>query len=331
MAFMPEDVLNKNFTATQFRRGYDEHEVDDFLDEIVVELRRLTSENEDLSKQLKTCLEDKGVIPADAKDKIAAARQSAEQSERDAVARVARANADAERAESRAAERVRAERDSDVRIAKANADAEHAEAQAAARKKAAEEAANEVAKSSYAAPVAAKDVGRDSAPVGGAADAGLGSAAGVLALAEKLHAEYVSEGQKTRERLISEGQLRHDQVLGEATAKQEELRSAAQAKHDALVAEATARHEQMITEARERATGMVAEAQQKRAEVLQTLGHERSLLQKKIDELRTFERDYRARLKAHLEGQLQQLEQIGTDETAGNDSNGKRDGQRYDG
>jgi DivIVA domain-containing protein len=331
MAFMPEDVLNKNFTATQFRRGYDEHEVDDFLDEIVVELRRLTSENEDLSKQLKTCLEDKGVIPADAKDKIAAARQSAEQSERDAAARVARANADAERAESRAAERVRAERDSDVRIAKANADAEHAEAQAAARKKAAEEAANEVAKSSYAAPVAAKDVGRDSAPVGGAADAGLSSAAGVLALAEKLHAEYVSEGQKTRERLISEGQLRHDQVLGEATAKQEELRSTAQAKHDALVAEATARHEQMITEARERATGMVAEAQQKRAEVLQTLGHERSLLQKKIDELRTFERDYRTRLKAHLEGQLQQLEQIGTDETAGNDSNGKRDGQRYDG
>jgi len=30
------------------------------------------------------------------------------------------------------------------------------------------------------------------------------------------------------------------------------------------------------------------------AEVLQTLGHERSLLQQKIDELRTFERDYRA-------------------------------------
>ena len=32
MAFTPEDVLNKHFTATQFRRGYDEQEVDDFLD-----------------------------------------------------------------------------------------------------------------------------------------------------------------------------------------------------------------------------------------------------------------------------------------------------------
>ena len=318
MAFMPEDVLNKNFTATQFRRGYDEHEVDDFLDEIVVELRRLTSENEDLSKQLKTCLEDKGVIPSGAKDKIAAARLSAEQAERDSAARIAKANADAEHAESQAAERVRAEKDSGLRIARANADAERAEALAADRKKSAEEAANEIARSAFAVPAAAKEATRAPAESSGVGVAGLGSAAGVLALAEKLHAEYVSEGQQTRERLISEGQLRHDQVVGEATARQEELRYTAQAKHDALIAEATSRHEQMITEARERATGMVAEAQQKRAEVLQTLGHERSLLQQKIDELRTFERDYRARLKAHLEGQLHDLEQIGSKETADN-------------
>ena len=31
MALSPEDVLNKTFTTTQFRRGYDEREVDDFL------------------------------------------------------------------------------------------------------------------------------------------------------------------------------------------------------------------------------------------------------------------------------------------------------------
>jgi DivIVA domain-containing protein len=322
MAFMPEDVLNKNFTATQFRRGYDEHEVDDFLDEIVVELRRLTSENEDLARQLKVCQEDKGVIPSGAKDKIAAARVSAEQAERESAARIAKANAEAEQAESQASERLKAEKDSGLRIARANADADRAEALAAQRKKEAEEAANEIARPAFSVP-AAKDHDRNPAEVSGAPVAGLGSAAGVLALAEKLHSEYVSEGQKTRERLIGEGQLRHDQVIGEATAKQEQLRYASQAKHDALIAEATGRHEQMITEARERAAGMVAEAQQKRAEVLQTLGHERSMLQQKIDELRTFERDYRARLKSHLEGQLRALEQTGA--TAGSaDSDGKR-------
>ena len=52
MALTPEDVLNKNFTATQFRRGYDEQEVDDFLDEVVVELRRLLGENAELRRRL---------------------------------------------------------------------------------------------------------------------------------------------------------------------------------------------------------------------------------------------------------------------------------------
>ena len=51
----------------------------------------------------------------------------------------------------------------------------------------------------------------------------------VLALAQKLHDQYVAEGQETRERLISEGQSRHDQVVGEATARQEELLSTGQA------------------------------------------------------------------------------------------------------
>lgn len=41
----PEDVVNKRFGATKFRDGYDQDEVDDFLDEIVVELRRLTNAN----------------------------------------------------------------------------------------------------------------------------------------------------------------------------------------------------------------------------------------------------------------------------------------------
>jgi DivIVA domain-containing protein len=295
MAFMPEDVLNKNFTATQFRRGYDEHEVDDFLDEIVVELRRLSGENEDLNARLTMCLEDKGVIPPEAKSKVAAARASAEAAEKEADARIKKAVAEAEQAESEAAERKAA-------AAKAVADAEEA---------------------ARAVPAVVQNAEPAQAPEVAATAAGMGSAAGVLALAEKLHAEYVSEGQETRDRLITEGQALHDQVIGDAAAKEAELRSTAQTKHDALIAEATARHEQMITEARERSTGMLSEAQEKRAEVLQTLGHERSQLQKKIEELKVFERDYRGRLKAHLEGQLDRLERIGADEMTGSKNNGK--------
>ena len=52
MALTPEDVVNKRFQPTKFREGYDQDEVDDFLDEIVVELRRLNQENDDLRRQL---------------------------------------------------------------------------------------------------------------------------------------------------------------------------------------------------------------------------------------------------------------------------------------
>jgi DivIVA domain-containing protein len=52
MALTPEDVVNKRFQPTKFREGYDQDEVDDFLDEVVVELRRLNQENEELRQRM---------------------------------------------------------------------------------------------------------------------------------------------------------------------------------------------------------------------------------------------------------------------------------------
>jgi DivIVA domain-containing protein len=48
MALSPEEILSKRFQTTKFRDGYDQDEVDDFLDEVVVEMRRLVAENADL-------------------------------------------------------------------------------------------------------------------------------------------------------------------------------------------------------------------------------------------------------------------------------------------
>ena len=52
MPLTPEDVVNKRFQPTKFREGYDQDEVDDFLDEIVLEMRRMSQENEDLRQRL---------------------------------------------------------------------------------------------------------------------------------------------------------------------------------------------------------------------------------------------------------------------------------------
>lgn len=52
MALTPEDIVNKRFQLTKFRDGYDQDEVDDFLDEVVAEMRRVMQENEDLKQDL---------------------------------------------------------------------------------------------------------------------------------------------------------------------------------------------------------------------------------------------------------------------------------------
>lgn len=52
MALTPEEVINKRFQPTKFKEGYNPEEVDDFLDEIVIELRRLNAENSSLKRQL---------------------------------------------------------------------------------------------------------------------------------------------------------------------------------------------------------------------------------------------------------------------------------------
>ena len=67
MALTPEDVLNKTFTQTQFRRGYDEREVDDFLDDIVAEMRRMTKETDDLRGELNAVREGNGLAPVAAR------------------------------------------------------------------------------------------------------------------------------------------------------------------------------------------------------------------------------------------------------------------------
>src|SRR5690625_7306462 len=49
-----DDVLNKKFQPTKFREGYDQDEVDDFLDEVVNTLRAAYAENDELKARIAT-------------------------------------------------------------------------------------------------------------------------------------------------------------------------------------------------------------------------------------------------------------------------------------
>ncbi|GAB3892012.1 hypothetical protein GCM10027612_38830 [Microbispora bryophytorum subsp. camponoti] len=61
MPLTPADVRNKQFSTTRLRPGYDEEEVDAFLDEVEAELDRLIQENEELRAKLGECL--RGKVP----------------------------------------------------------------------------------------------------------------------------------------------------------------------------------------------------------------------------------------------------------------------------
>src|ERR1700757_1384984 len=60
MPLTPADVRNKQFSTTRLRPGYDEEEVDAFLDEVEAELDRLIQENEELRAKLAEVLRGGG-------------------------------------------------------------------------------------------------------------------------------------------------------------------------------------------------------------------------------------------------------------------------------
>lgn len=200
MALTPENVINKGFKFTKYTKGYSMEEVDDFLDEVVVELRRLNAENASLKRQLE-----------EAEAKLVAA----------------------ESAQSKVVEPEVVD----------NASAPAAEPAGTA---------------SASAPVA------ESEPVAAPAGPAPDSAASLLVMAQKVHDDYVAAGKAEKERLLGE--------------------------------------------ARSEATALVAEARTERNRVLGELDQTKKQLEISVDNLRSFEKQYRDGLRHLMESNLKELE-----------------------
>lgn len=232
MALTPEDVVNKRFQPTKFREGYDQDEVDDFLDEIVIELRRLNAENEDLRTQLAECVggsKSESSVPAP----VSAAAKTGQVT-------------------------------APVKEEKKSGSAKAEPAKSNGSKTAAAQTSAVPAKSE--APAAAA-----SAPAAGTSASAVSeteTAAGILAMAQKMHDDYVGAGVEQRDKIIAEAQIE--------------------------------------------ATGLITDAEDKSAKILSSLEQQKATLERKVEQLRGFERDYRSRLKAYIEGQLRDLDASGT-------------------
>ncbi len=83
--------------------------------------------------------------------------------------------------------------------------------------------------------------------------------------------------------------------------------AAAERTADDVVASARSEADTMLATARSKADNAEREATTKHQATMAALAGERSALEKQVDELRSFEREYRTRLKSYLEQQLREL------------------------
>src|SRR6185503_4016860 len=113
-----------------------------------------------------------------------------------------------------------------------------------------------------------------------------------------------------------------DEVEAELTRllrENEELRAKiAEARNEAnkIVGEARTRADGMEREARGKADALERDAQEKHRVAMGTLEQARASLERKVEDLRAFEREYRQRLKSYLESQMRQLESNSSDDSA---------------
>ncbi|MCU1414121.1 MAG: DivIVA protein, partial [Microbacteriaceae bacterium] len=78
--------------------------------------------------------------------------------------------------------------------------------------------------------------------------------------------------------------------------------------HEEHVREGIEKRDALIAEGHATAARVVSEAENAQRQQLSSLDQERQSLEHRIEELRSFERDYRQKLRGYIEGQLRELE-----------------------
>src|SRR5919108_4609192 len=137
-------------------------------------------------------------------------------------------------------------------------------------------------------------------------------AAKVLGLAQEMADRLTGEAKAEADGMLAEARTKSEQLLSEARSKSDSMVNEARTRAETMINDARTRAETLERQAREKAATLERDAQRKHAEVMGNITQEKNALEKKIDELRTFEREYRTRLKTYLESQLRELGERGS-------------------
>jgi DivIVA domain-containing protein len=288
MPLTPAEVHNVAFKKPPIgKRGYDEEEVDAFLDIVEVELSRLIEEN----NELKARPGGGGAIVANGGASVAELAAV-----RDDNGRLQARIGELEKALTHGKDGAQQQL---VQVQQQLAQTEQQLAQTRQQMQQAQVAAQQAQQQAAQAAQAAQQTAvRGGGP--SMSDEHHAQAVQMLALAQQTADQHLAQSKTEAERLLAEAQANAHAALTNA-----------QTQSDKHLAEAKARAEQIERESSAKAAQAVQDAEQRAATITAQLEQRKAALERRVEELRTFEREYRTRLKSYLESQLRDLDASG--------------------
>jgi DivIVA domain-containing protein len=120
-------------------------------------------------------------------------------------------------------------------------------------------------------------------------------------------APTIGDASAAAARLLEIASTNADQLMDQAREEADRIVGEARSKAERITNEARGKADRLETDARIRAQKLDDETNERRQAAVSTIDRERYELQREIEHLRAYEREYRARLKNYFQGQLDQL------------------------
>ena len=301
MPLTPADVHNVAFKKPPIgKRGYDDEEVDAFLDLVEAELLRLVEENADLRSQV-----------ADLEGQLAGRPAAAENASSSTghYSVLADNAAEAEKAEERAA-------------GQQNVEAQAVEVDEVVAVE--PEPQPEPAPAPAAQPVTAMDEHIQASRILALATE---TADRHVAEAKEKADQELAEAQAKAEELRTAAQQEHDSTIGNAKSEAERHLTEVRTNAAALLSDSQSKAAATEKSAQERAHELTAAAERKQADILRALDERKSVLERRIGGLREFEQSYRTRMHGYLANQLKEIDELPPIAPDGEGAEGSSGGQ----
>ncbi|HKY57689.1 MAG TPA: DivIVA domain-containing protein [Aeromicrobium sp.] len=120
-------------------------------------------------------------------------------------------------------------------------------------------------------------------------------------------APTIGDASAAAARLLEIASTNADQLMDQAKEEADRIVGEARAKAERITNEARGKADRLETDARIRAQKLDDETNERRQAAVATIERERYELQREIEHLRAYEREYRARLKNYFQSQLDQI------------------------